>query len=320
MSSHPNDHKIRLLAVFLTLALLFTACSQGPESCPRFQTVELDAPEEYPDKEELPFQFPLEDVEVYTYPIMTHFATCGWASEERKECHAAEDYFGDPGTPVYAIADGEISFSGPMGGYGWLIIIDHPPANLYSLYGHLSPSRWEAEPGPVEKGELIGYLGDDYENGGSAEEPLIPHLHFGIRTGQRNSYAGSGEWRWMAGWIAACPQDLGWLQPSVVISSQHIPNDGYQMPTGKFFAIWWFPVVFGGAYLVGWGWLLLYVTRKNKPHFLITFGVLYAIGGWYFKIKHPQLSWIVLVIALVSISLGIYRVLNQAKENPPPTR
>ena len=41
---------------------------------------------------------------------------------------------------MYAIADGEISFSGSKGGYGWLIIIDHPQANLYSLYGHLSPA------------------------------------------------------------------------------------------------------------------------------------------------------------------------------------
>ena len=59
------------------------------------------------------------------------------------------------GTPVYAVADGEISFSGPMGGYGWLIIIDHPQANLYSLYGHLSPGRWRMESGTVEKGEMI---------------------------------------------------------------------------------------------------------------------------------------------------------------------
>ena len=156
MSSHPNDHKIHLLPVFLTLALLFNACSQGPESCPRFQTVELDAPEEYPDKEDLPFQFPLEDVEVYTYPIMTNFAARGAKEEDKWIFHAAEDYYGDPGTPVYAIADGELSFSGPMGGYGWLIIIDPPQANLYSLYGHLSPSRWEAEPGPVVKGPMIG--------------------------------------------------------------------------------------------------------------------------------------------------------------------
>ncbi|MEN8242295.1 MAG: hypothetical protein ABFS17_10270 [Chloroflexota bacterium] len=178
-------------------------------------------------------------------------------------------------------------------------------------------SMWAAEPGPVEKGELIGYLGDSDENGGSADNPLIPHLHFGIRAGQRTKYSGSGEWRWQAGWIARCPQDLGWLQPSVIIASQNIPDGGYQIPAGKFFAIWWFPFVFGGIYLFGWVCLLLYTTRKNKPHFLITFGVLYAAGGWLLNSRQPQLSYVVLMLALLSIALGIYRVLNRTKTSPP---
>lgn len=100
------------------------------------------------------------------------------------------------GTPVYAMAAGGVTFSAPMGGYGWLIMVDHPQANLYSLDGHLSPSRWHSERGPVEKGQLLAYLGDADENGGSAARPLRPHLHFGIRTGQRADYPGIGEWRW----------------------------------------------------------------------------------------------------------------------------
>jgi hypothetical protein len=79
--------------------------------------------------------------------------------------HAAEDFWRPAATEVYAMADGEVSFSGTMGGYGWLIIVDHPDMNIYSLYGHRSPSRWRADPGPVAKGDLIGYLGDEWENG-----------------------------------------------------------------------------------------------------------------------------------------------------------
>jgi len=98
------------------------------------------------------------------------------------------------GTPVYAMADGRISFSGPMGGYGWLIVIDHPEANLYSLYGPLSPSRWRKESGTVKKGELIAYLGDTSENGISSKYGEIPqHLHFGVRAGRRADYPGVGE-------------------------------------------------------------------------------------------------------------------------------
>jgi len=133
--------------------------------------------------------------------------------------------------------NGIISFSGPMGGYGWLVIIDHPELNLYSLYGYLSPSRWRIESGLVQKGQLIAYLGDPDENGGSKENPLSPHLHFGIRSGQRADYPSMEEWRWQAGWIKYCPQDLGWLQPSIIISDQEIPEAGFQNPEATFLAI-----------------------------------------------------------------------------------
>ena len=68
--------------------------------------------------------------------------------------HTAEDSFAPAGTPVYAIGDGIISYSGKARGYGWLIIIDHPVENVYSLYGHLSTSRWKKSSGKVKKGEL----------------------------------------------------------------------------------------------------------------------------------------------------------------------
>jgi hypothetical protein len=309
--------KIARLRLLATLAILSTSilagCEQGPESCPEYSPVELVNPESYPDDDQLLLQFPLEDPESYTQPIMTNFAVCGQDTERRRECHAAEDYLGPPGTRVYAFADGNISFSGRMGGYGWLIIIDHPAANLYSLYGHLSPSRWQAEPGPVEKGEMIGYLGDPDENGGSPEQPLIPHLHFGIRVGQRSDYSGAGEWRWMAGWIAICPQDSGWLQPSLIISNQHIPAGGFPMPAGAFLAIWWFPLVFGGIYLLGWVCILIYATKKQKPYFLISFGALYVVAALVLFAKHSQLSLILFALAVVSIGLGIYRVVKRAK-------
>ncbi|MCO5188928.1 MAG: hypothetical protein M9918_12150 [Anaerolineae bacterium] len=45
---------------------------------------------------------------------------------------------------------------------------------MYSLYGHLSPSRWKLEDDAVmRRGELIRYLGDADENGGNKGHPLI---------------------------------------------------------------------------------------------------------------------------------------------------
>ncbi len=86
----------------------------------------------------------------------------------------------------------------------------------------------------MSKGDLIAYLGDSDENGGSQENPLRTHLHFGVRAGQRSDYPAAGQWRWMAGWIKPCPQDLGWLQPSAVITSQVIPTGGFREPESAF--------------------------------------------------------------------------------------
>ena len=176
------------------LVFLFSGCTQAPKACPPQPPADLSGVLAYAEDDQLDFQFPLDALgnDVRPYPAI--FCTHG-CNRSACEYHAAEDYHLPAGTPVYAIADGNISFSGPMGGYGWLVIIDHPQANIYSLYGHLSPSRWRLESGPVEKGDLIAYLGDPDENGGSPERPLETHLHFGIRTGQRTNYPGMGEWR-----------------------------------------------------------------------------------------------------------------------------
>jgi murein DD-endopeptidase MepM/ murein hydrolase activator NlpD len=204
----------------LLAALLLASCTPAAESCPQKLRADLSQALSYADNEALPFQYPLPELGLRDTPSPAKFCKGSFGLDPQK-FHAAEDYHLPAGTPVYAFADGEISFSGRMGGYGWLIIVDHPQHNIYSLYGHLSPSRWKLESGmEVERGDLIGYLGDDDENGGSAKKPLVTHLHFGIRVGQRADYPGFGEWRWQAGWIKPCPTDLGWLKPSAVIVGQ----------------------------------------------------------------------------------------------------
>ena len=126
--------------------------------------------------------------------------------------HAAEDCFVEPGTPVYAIGDGIIRYSGTARGYGGLMIIDHPTENVYSLYGHLSTSRWKKGPDEVKKGELIAYVGTAKEG-----QVLDSHLHFGIRKGQKGDYWRFGNKRWTAGWVKSYAPDIGWLEPSKII-------------------------------------------------------------------------------------------------------
>jgi hypothetical protein len=158
----------RLLTTSILLIILLAGCAQAPQSCPPHPPADLSGATAFAGDDRLPFQFPLDELRDGEAPIFTDFCASQVNSSVR-EYHADEDYLRPTGTPVYAMADGKVSFSGPMGGYGWLTIIDHPQANLYSLYGHLSPSRWRMESGTVEKGELIAYLGDSNESGGGAE-------------------------------------------------------------------------------------------------------------------------------------------------------
>jgi len=158
----------------------------------------------------------LRSMESFQYPLENYFPDILLSPEDRPISsglyHAAEDCFVKPGTPVYAIGDGIISFSGTAKGYGGLIIIDHPTENVYSLYGHLSTSRWKKESGEVKKGELIAYVGTAEEG-----EVLDSHLHFGIRKGQKRDYWRFGDKRWMAGWIKNYAPSIGWLEPSRII-------------------------------------------------------------------------------------------------------
>jgi murein DD-endopeptidase MepM/ murein hydrolase activator NlpD len=191
--------QITLLAPFVFLCLL-AGCSQGP-------FVDSETMDALADelRETNAFQYPLENY-FPEIPVTLKHPPRG------ERYHAAEDCFAPAGTPVYAIGEGIVRFSGEARGYGGLIIIDHPELNVYSLYGHLSTQKWKIPPGEVKKGELIGYLGE-------AEEAytMLPHLHFGVRTGQQADYPKWGNRRWMAGYTICRPDLVGWFCPSEII-------------------------------------------------------------------------------------------------------
>lgn len=304
-----------LVASIILLVFLLSGCTQSPKSCPPQPPADLSEVIASVADEQLTFRFPLDKLGDDVRPFPAIFCTSGGKGSAR-EYHAAEDYHLPAGTPVYAMADGIISFSGPMGGYGWLIIIDHPQANIYSLYGHLSPSRWKLESGPVKKGDLIAYLGDPDENGGSPQQPLRPHLHFGIRAGQRMDYPGMGEWRWQAGWIKPCPQDLGWLQPSEVITSQEIPPGGFPEPTVGLLEKWGVELAFISVYLFGGASALVFSIRKNKPIVPVISGVFMIVAGWVLFSKGTRISYTLFVMAVLLLVFGFYRFIRHTKKQP----
>ncbi|MDO8512849.1 MAG: peptidoglycan DD-metalloendopeptidase family protein [bacterium] len=74
--------------------------------------------------------------------------------------------------PVYAAKAGTVSFSGWLGGYGHLIIVDHGNSTK-TYYAHLSKDFVKTGE-VVKQGEVIG-------NVGSTGRSTGPHLHFEIR-------------------------------------------------------------------------------------------------------------------------------------------
>jgi len=107
-----------LLISSLLLILLFSGCVQSTESCPPQPPADLFGAIAFAEDDQLYFRFPLNELGENVHPFPAIFCTQGCGRSE-VQYHAAEDYHLPAGTPVYAIADGLISFSGPMGGY-WL--------------------------------------------------------------------------------------------------------------------------------------------------------------------------------------------------------
>jgi murein DD-endopeptidase MepM/ murein hydrolase activator NlpD len=84
--------------------------------------------------------------------------------------HTGDDFSASQGTPVFAVADGQVKHAaGNSGAYGNQVIIG-VGGGLRTMYGHLS--RFTVRPGQrVRKGQVIGYVGSTGLSTG-------PHLHF----------------------------------------------------------------------------------------------------------------------------------------------
>jgi murein DD-endopeptidase MepM/ murein hydrolase activator NlpD len=86
--------------------------------------------------------------------------------------HSGVDISSAYGHPVIAPADGVVTLTEVMGGYGRLIQIDHGHG-ISTRYGHLS--GFAVAPGEhVSRGDVIGYVGLTGRSTG-------PHLHYEVR-------------------------------------------------------------------------------------------------------------------------------------------
>jgi len=90
----------------------------------------------------------------------------------RTAFHEGYDIASSYGTPIYATADGVVTFSGRNGGYGNEIIINHGNG-FETVYAH--NSRNIAKEGDfIRKGQVIAYMGSTGRSTGA-------HLHYEIR-------------------------------------------------------------------------------------------------------------------------------------------
>jgi murein DD-endopeptidase MepM/ murein hydrolase activator NlpD len=85
--------------------------------------------------------------------------------------HQAIDYAAPTGTPVVAVGDGQVTFSGTRGGYGRMVEIRHNDGYV-SRYAHFSKIPKGIRIGKsINRGEVVGYVGQTGHATG-------PHLHF----------------------------------------------------------------------------------------------------------------------------------------------
>lgn len=92
--------------------------------------------------------------------------------DRRTKFHGGLDIAVPTGTLVSAAAEGTVVFAGKKGGYGNLVIIDHPDGRQ-TRYAHLA-SISVSEGNSVTKGQPIAFSGSTGKSTG-------PHLHFEMR-------------------------------------------------------------------------------------------------------------------------------------------
>lgn len=90
---------------------------------------------------------------------------------QRIKAHHGVDMAAPTGTRVKASGDGKVAFMGKKGGYGNVVILNHPNG-ISTVYGHLSRFSDAIRKGDaVNQGDIIGYVGMTGLATG-------PHLHY----------------------------------------------------------------------------------------------------------------------------------------------
>lgn len=104
--------------------------------------------------------------------ISSHFGYRVDPITKIRDFHGGIDIAGNDRTPIYAVQDGIVIFSGVNGGYGNCVMINHGNG-MITLYAHCSSLS-------VMKGDSVS-KGDNIARVGNTGRSTGPHLHFEVR-------------------------------------------------------------------------------------------------------------------------------------------
>ena len=149
---------IKIIAIILCVfALLHGSCTQKGTKPQPPKSVDLDC---LPGS--LKFIWPTEGTIVVSKYSMRHRGI---------------DIANKIGTPIYAVADGLVTFSGVLKGYGSTVIIKHE-GNLNTFYSH-NRINIVKEHETVKQGQKIAETG-------ASGLATGPQLHFGVHCGEKS--------------------------------------------------------------------------------------------------------------------------------------
>ena len=104
--------------------------------------------------------------------ISSDFGTRFHPIDKKMKVHTGVDIAVPRGTPIASAADGVVTFAGRKGGYGNVVIVEHPDGRQ-TFYAHCDKLL-------VEKGQTVT-VGEEIAKAGSTGKSTGPHLHFEVR-------------------------------------------------------------------------------------------------------------------------------------------
>ncbi len=114
----------------------------------------------------------------YRWPVMGKInSPFGWRRHpitKRRDFHTGLDIKADRGTVIRSAREGQVVYSGWMGGYGKVVVVEHSNGQS-TLYAHASSLL-------VQQGTNVS-VGQNIARVGTTGRSTGPHLHFEVRSG-----------------------------------------------------------------------------------------------------------------------------------------